>query len=186
MQGLASAHSSRTLTRARTFTQDKEVKELEQILASLDKYHPTIPDSVTGAQACGRQSRLCTRSLAFFYVTQMCMERVHILRNRVCPEYYLRKTGFHTTDARVTRLVSLAAQKFIADVRYTHPLARARTRTLAHAHTKSRVCAIAHANTQPARADRTRSATTSKDEGDAREKQERSTARHDCARHWRG
>ena len=58
MQGLAPAHSSRTLTRARTFAQDKEVKELEQILASLDKYHPTIPDSVTGAQVCGRESRV--------------------------------------------------------------------------------------------------------------------------------
>jgi len=43
--------------------QDKEVKELEQILSALEKYHPTIPDSVT--------------------------------------EYYLRKTGFHTTDPRV-------------------------------------------------------------------------------------
>lgn len=43
--------------------QDKEVKELEQILTQLEKYHPTIPDSVT--------------------------------------EYYLRKSGFHTTDSRV-------------------------------------------------------------------------------------
>jgi len=43
--------------------QDKEVKELEHILMALEKYHPTIPDSVT--------------------------------------EYYLRKTGFHTTDPRV-------------------------------------------------------------------------------------
>ncbi|EKX32652.1 hypothetical protein GUITHDRAFT_156266 [Guillardia theta CCMP2712] len=56
----------------------QERQEIEQLLLTLDKFHPTIPDSVT--------------------------------------EFYLKKVGFTNKDPRLTKLVSVAAQKFIADV----------------------------------------------------------------------
>eukprot|EP00281_Chroomonas_sp_CCMP1168_P024893 CAMPEP_0206225166 /NCGR_PEP_ID=MMETSP0047_2-20121206/7407_1 /ASSEMBLY_ACC=CAM_ASM_000192 /TAXON_ID=195065 /ORGANISM="Chroomonas mesostigmatica_cf, Strain CCMP1168" /LENGTH=84 /DNA_ID=CAMNT_0053648157 /DNA_START=24 /DNA_END=275 /DNA_ORIENTATION=- len=55
-----------------------EAEQVEQFLQAIEKFHPTIPESVT--------------------------------------EYHLRKSGFHTTDPRAVKTVSLAAQKFMADI----------------------------------------------------------------------
>eukprot|EP00283_Hemiselmis_rufescens_P022790 CAMPEP_0173437862 /NCGR_PEP_ID=MMETSP1357-20121228/18613_1 /TAXON_ID=77926 /ORGANISM="Hemiselmis rufescens, Strain PCC563" /LENGTH=99 /DNA_ID=CAMNT_0014403073 /DNA_START=62 /DNA_END=358 /DNA_ORIENTATION=- len=58
--------------------QEDTPEQVEQFLQQLDKFHPTIPDSVT--------------------------------------EYHLRKSGFHTSDQRAVKTVSLAAQKLLADI----------------------------------------------------------------------
>lgn len=52
--------------------------EVEEFLASLADYVPTIPDELTG--------------------------------------HYLQRSGFQCPDERMTRLVSVAAQKFIGDI----------------------------------------------------------------------
>ncbi|KAG8469764.1 hypothetical protein KFE25_006219 [Diacronema lutheri] len=52
--------------------------DVEDLLAAMDTFVPTIPEEVT--------------------------------------QHYLRQTGFQTSDERIVRLVTLAAQKFATDV----------------------------------------------------------------------
>lgn len=52
--------------------------EVEDLLAAMDTFVPTIPEEVT--------------------------------------QHYLRQTGFQTSDERIVRLVTLAAQKFATDI----------------------------------------------------------------------
>jgi transcription initiation factor TFIID subunit 10 len=55
-----------------------EKVEVEDLLAAMETFVPTIPEEVT--------------------------------------QHYLRQTGFQTSDERIVRLVTLAAQKFATDV----------------------------------------------------------------------
>lgn len=57
---------------------DPSADDIEEFLASLADYVPTIPDELTG--------------------------------------HYLQRSGFQCPDERMTRLVSVAAQKFIGDI----------------------------------------------------------------------
>ncbi|XP_022704381.1 transcription initiation factor TFIID subunit 10-like isoform X2 [Varroa jacobsoni] len=79
------AHSGGAASGGSTSQQQPEFKpspplqlSMQELLAQLDEYQPTIPDAVTS--------------------------------------YYMNTAGVETSDPKVIRLISLAAQKFVADI----------------------------------------------------------------------